>query len=513
MKDSKDYFFEDLLKETEQELEALSEIDDLFDGNDVSADLSTAKNIREKFMTAEEEGVEFPMDGYMELSVSEDEMEVYADFFPPSEGKQRLSTADAEDIINEKNITHGVDSNTVKEALFKCNTEVVPIKNVLIAEGTPPIREIPAHYVIEEKLLGEPGGKKQKEDDTQGIDFRERTPFVLVKTGEVLARMAEKQDGEFGYTVFGKVLPFAKEKVSTPVPGKNTEAGNEIITASLDGRFEMEGDTFYINEVLQVDTDVDYSTGNIDFPGDVILKGQVKDGFKIVSGGSIFCGQTLDASEIIGEKDLIVKQGIIGRKKGSIKVNGRIKAKFIENCYVEAKDTIYVDVGIMNSAVYTTKRVELGKKGIIVGGSLYAQNGVSAAQVGTSMGPRTEIYCGIDYTVSNKMEWIRDNSVKLAFKLKQVEERLKTAKTGKDQLVLLRDKIKESIHKMNEAAQTLVFKLDKNDDAEIIVKGNVFPGVYIEICHYSYVVGREMKGIRFKLNKEKGIIIPEKLMR
>ena len=445
----------------------------------------------------------------MELTVSEDEMEAFADFYPPSEGMKPLSPDEALEILNQRNIVYGINWEEIQNAVFTCNTEHRPVEHVLIAEGKPPTREIPPHYGIEESLLRE---VEKPDAEARRIDYRKISPFVLVKKGTLLARMLPGRKGEFGSTVFGKFIPYGTEKTPQLQPGQNTTREGETIIAARDGRFELQGDEFFVNEVLQITSDVDYSTGNVNFPGDVILQGQIKDGFTIEAGGTIYCAQTMDASEVIGKKDLIVKQGIIGRKKGSIKVDGKIRAKFIENCYVEAGDTISLDVGIINSAVYTSNRLELEKKGVIIGGTIYAQNGVTATQIGTETGPKTEIYCGIDYIVSNKLEWIRDNTVKLAFKLQQIEERLKTDTPQREQLLTLREKIKTSIHGLNESSHALIYKLDKNEEAEIVVRGKIFPGVYLEICHVSYVVGREMSRSRFKLNKEKGIIISEKLV-
>ena len=65
---------------------------------------------------------------------------------------------------------------------------------------------------------------------------------------------------------------------------------------------------------------------------------------------------------------------------------GEVKAKFIENCYVEAGGPVYVENGILNSAIHTLKQVELGRKGVIIGGKIYAQDGVKAVQIGSAMG-------------------------------------------------------------------------------------------------------------------------------
>ena len=122
------------------------------------------------------------------------------------------------------------------------------------------------------------------------------------------------------------------------------------------------------------------------------------------------------------------------------------------------------------------------------------------------MGVKTEINCGIDYSVQQKIEWIKDKTIALAFKLRQIEDGIKRKTSDLKKLNTTRDKIKNTIHKMNEAAKSLIFQLDKSESAEIIAKGTVYPDVYIEICHMSYIVPREMENVRFWLNKEKGKI-------
>ena len=122
------------------------------------------------------------------------------------------------------------------------------------------------------------------------------------------------------------------------------------------------------------------------------------------------------------------------------------------------------------------------------------------------MGVKTEINCGIDYSVQQKIEWIKDKTIALAFKLRQIEDGIKRKTSDLKKLNTTRDKIKNTIHKLNEAAKSLIFQLDKSESAEIIAKGTVYPDVYIEICHMSYIVPREMENVRFWLNKEKGKI-------
>jgi uncharacterized protein (DUF342 family) len=256
---------------------------------------------------------------------------------------------------------------------------------------------------------------------------------------------------------------------------------------------------------------VDYSTGHIDFPGDVIINGEIKDGFRVRAGGSIYCKKTMDASEVVCAGDLLANWGVIGKKKGSVKAGGSVHTRFIENCYVEAKGAICVEVGIMNSTVYSLDTIELGMKGVIVGGTVHGQNKVVATQIGSTMGPRTEIYLGIDYTVKQKLEWLREKNIELAFKLKQVKRKVQSAQNGKKRLLEIQEKLQDALHKMNEATRSLLFQLDKNEEAIVEVRGTVFPGAYIEICHVPYVVSRKIEQVSFRLDKAKGKVLVEHL--
>lgn len=193
-----------------------------------------------------------------------------------------------------------------------------------------------------------------------------------------------------------------------------------------------------------------------------------------------------------------------------IKTRGSVHARFIENCYLEAADDIMVASGIMHSSIYTNGRVLCRPRGLLIGGTVYAQNGVQAYQIGSQMAPKTEIYCGIDYLAMNKMQWIKDKSIQLAYTLRKISEQIPRAKD--DTLLRLqntREKILQTMSKMNEQASALVFGLDKNDAAAVDVYGTIFPGVYIEIAHISFIVHRQMSRVRFRLNKSEGRIVTE----
>jgi uncharacterized protein (DUF342 family) len=501
-----DIFTERLVQEAESTIRQIEEVDFL---GGLEAKAGQEKVEREERGEEQRLYDEVPLstDGSISLSISKDGMTARCSLTPPSGDGSPISMDELSSKLALKKITVGADWNAIKTIVMTCNTERVPMTNVVVARGIQPQAEIPAHIVVEPDLLKDP---MEGTEADKTVDHKTRSPYKMVTKGTILARVVPKKDGVFGSTVQGTAVSFGKERVSYPRHGKGTVFQGTNIIAARDGRFMLKSDSFWINEVLNVQGNVDYTTGHIDFPGDVVIAGEAKRGFNIRAGGSVYCNHIIDATEIVCQGDLQTNQGIIGRKTGIVKVGGSLRAKYIENCHVEVRGSITVLSGCLNAMLFTLDSFQTGIRGMLVGGKLYAQNGIVVSQIGTEAGPRTEVYCGIDYTVQRKLTWIRDRNIELAMKLKQVEKKI-TGGLVEPMLTALQEKLKESIHKLNEAAKSLVNDLDKNDAATVVVNGSIVHGSYIEICHIPYLVTSTMSHVRFHLDKPSGIVVCEKL--
>jgi len=502
MDKGKDFFLEDLVNSTEKLIGDIN-IDELKTELPSQTQEKIQSEVLNKNLKSLNMEIEPVFHGYVDIRITQDDMIAKADFYPPTQGGMLIEEGVVREQLISKGIVHGIDWDAIKTKIEQCNNEMKPITDVIIARGDRLIDEVPQHLVVEEHLLNK---SQEIEKEKQSIDYKQLIYYTLVKKGETLARVAPLIAGKEGKTVKGELIPCKRAKITSIKNSLNTLIEGDRVVATCDGRFEYWNNMIYVKKVFEVLGNVDYKTGNISFPGDVIIHGRVCDGFKVEAGGTIICKEALDASEVVCGKDLVVTRGIIGRNKGTVKVGRVISTKYIENCYVEAKDLIYVETGIMHSMIHTQNKLEMGPKSIIAGGRINAQNGVKAYHIGTKMGVKTDISCGIDYSIQQKIEWIKDKTVALTLKLSEIERILKRKTSEFNKLVALRDKIKNTIHKLNEAAKIFVFQLDKSESAEIIAKGSVYPGVYIEICHVSYIVPRELTNVRFWLNKEKGKI-------
>ena len=472
--------------------------------------LPIVREIEEQVTVPLEPAAEAVTDGHLDLVVSRDEMLAHGGFHAPSgDGKPLLLEA-VQEALQGAQVTAGADWEAIKSCLLTCNEERTDVLDVVVARGKAPIEETPPYLVIADRLISQ---EKETQATAARVDFKELSLFTLVKKAEELAILMPKQAGVMGQTIRGNAVAFGRRRIPFPRPGKNTAWDGGRVVAACDGRFQVTGDAFWVDEVLDILGDIDLRVGNIDFPGDVVIRGEVRDGFTVKAGKSILCTGVIGAARIECGGDLVSQRGIVGREKAVIRTGGAVEAKFLEGCALDADGPVRVRTSILGSTVHTRDRLEMGERGIIIGGIIKAQNGVSAAQIGTERGPRTEIHCGIDFRVEQKLVWIRDRNIALAFKLREIDTKMKTVPKAREVLSPLRDKIKAAIHQLNESARALVSGLDRNEEADVSVRGFVHPGTYIEICHVSHFVTRPRSFLSFRLDKAKGKVVESALDR
>lgn len=87
--------------------------------------------------------------------------------------------------------------------------------------------------------------------------------------------------------------------------------------------------------------------------------------------------------------------GIIGKKIGTVRAGGDIRALFIENARLYAKGDVVVQDSIVRSAVLADGRVDVTEgKGRVIGGSVVAREGIEANEIGSESTVPTVVNAG-----------------------------------------------------------------------------------------------------------------------
>jgi uncharacterized protein (DUF342 family) len=448
-------------------------------------------------------------DGGITVTFAEQDLEARGDFNPPIGSGAPITPDYINTLLEKMNIVYGVRWDTIQEIAFRCNTDRRPVKAVLIAQGDKPVNEV-AEYFELNPYLNAPKIPK----DNARIDYRSYSPFTIVKQEQVLARLRPRKIGRDGKNVHGMVLPHSVIRPEGVRGGSNTKRNDKYIIAAINGQLIQNNNELSVQDNLVIKGPVGYATGNIIFPGDVLIEGPVSDGFKIYSGGSVTIKQTFDVTDVLTKTDLSVAGGIIGRGRALVKVGGTLKTKFIENCRVACRKSIIVDTEIINSSVYTMERVEMGDKGLILGGEIYAVHGLKAGGIGKKAGKATHIHCGVDFTAQQDKEKNNNQLRIIAAKLGRLRELMAVPENdGEKQAKMeeLRHRLEDEQKKTGARISDLLGRLNADENASVEVSGEIAPGTLIEICQIAFFVSEPLRKVRIRLDKSLGKLVSEAL--
>ena len=449
-------------------------------------------------------------DGKIALFFLNNDLEVRGDFYPEIGDGAPITTDYIKELLEKFKINYGLKHDEISAAYTKCTEEKKFVKDVLIASGDAPINEV-MEYTQLNPLLGviTTGGKA---DDS--VDHRARSPFIIVKKGEALAKQKSRKPGKEGANVHGEAMGFQTIRPESVTGGENTRMEGKFILSAIHGQMVVSNGVINVSDSLLIKGAVGYSTGNIDFPGNVEIEGPVSDGFKIYTGGSLTIKQTFDVTDVNTKTDLNVLGGIIGRGQALVKVGGSIKTKFIENCRVACRKTITVDSEIIGSNIFTLESLEMGDKGRIVSSEIYALKGLRACSIGKDTGKSSRIHCGIDFALEQEKEKNNNLLRLLAAKLNRLKDLMASPEIDSDKMAKF-EAVRERLEEEQQKTQTRITEIlgitNNHCDAVIEITGQISPGTLIEICQTSLNVTEPLSKVRIKLERESSKLITEKL--
>ena len=147
--------------------------------------------------------------------------------------------------------------------------------------------------------------------------------------------------------------------------------------------------------MLDIQGDVDFSTGDINFIGDINIEGDVLSGFTIRAMGNIHVGGVVEAgSSVEAGGDLVVVKGILGDGTTVTRSHRSVFSKYIENATIYARENLQTDC-IINGSIYCDGEVRVRSgRGCIMGGRIWAAKMVNVSTVGAQSECRTSIALG-----------------------------------------------------------------------------------------------------------------------
>lgn len=330
------------------------------------------------------------LDAQINVHLSQNQMAAWVIIYPPIGQGQEFDAEMLSQTLKQFKVSFGLDTALLESlpTLENRYFHIFPIaRGVYPTDGVD--GEVIDHFprVIEHEVVV---------DEYNQVDYTSLNLVHNVQEGDVICDIKLETPGVDGNTVTGSVL-HAHNGVKPPIPqGRNTalsEDGTKLL-ASCTGHVEFSVRSFQVRAVLDVPGDVDYSIGNINFLGDVHVRGDITSGFTVRAAGNIQVDGVVEAATVEAGGNLVVACGVTGQDRAIIRAHQRIYSKYLENCYAYAREGIQTDC-IINCNVYSDTDVLVRSgRGTIIGGVIRASKEISATTVGSKNETATSLILG-----------------------------------------------------------------------------------------------------------------------
>ena len=456
------------------------------------------------------------------------------------------------DSITSELITLGLQINTLgKENIAKFVADINEKKQpetVIVAQGTPPVADTNGYvkklYTEAEKpepatpkdsssennddgeeedqsLTCNPEAANQQQKPVENKDgtpdresHYEKSCFVFVDENQPLVQLIPPTPGTDGTDIFGKPVPRAKGREAEIQLRKNVRFGDpdkegaeeraDIVYATSYGKLNHTYKKIWIDEDLEVHSEVDFSIGNINFKNNVDIFRSVLDLFRVRAGKNLTIRGIVEASQVESGENMILKGGMAGKEKGCAVCKGNLECKFITSSKVQcigdisfAKEIMYCDLECGGKII--------SENGQLAGGNISAFKGVKVHTLGSDAGSKTILDIGINEDLKTRAANTKPEVKKLRMQAEKVravvepllaqQKRLTNEQKEKaTELLYETYELDSKADELMEKLKTAYMNSIENAVLSVEVSGKIHPNVIIRFPRGESKVNEEIKG-------------------
>ena len=450
-----------------------------------------------------------PKDFFIKIEMPPAKTDAYIYITPPENGGKHFTKDDVYAAIKRFNIKFGLNEEVVNSIV----SDMKYSQRIHIATAQMPVNgeNGTITYNYSQKVEAAP-----KEDDFGFVDYKDLGLIRTVYQGDVIAEITPPTEGVPGVDVTGGVMRQIPGKKASYTVGKNTrltEDGLQIV-ADIDGHLVCRGGIFSVENIVTISGDVDVAVGNIDFVGDVIIKGSVLEGFKVSSKSNIMVsGAVLEAGG-----NVVIKNGCIN---SNITAHGTFSALFCEHSKIKCDGDVsaqnYVICDVYCGGTLITK----GMNGGIIGGRYVVLNTITVSNIGSRNYIPTEITLGDNAILAEEKNQLNIKIAKLQKSIDELtlivnflnEKKKELHHLPDDKEFILgnaaRQKIVNNVEisNANKRIREIDVALATKQNLYAVCKGHIFPGVKITINDITFLAQNEYVNSRVFINSSGEITV------
>ena len=302
--------------------------------------------------------------------------------------------------LQDQNVVEGIQTESIEWMAHEIFSGRQHLGLHKIAVGTPPRHGQDSELellVEQEERYGE-----VKEDGSR--TFEDVDSGKTVTKGEEIAQLSPPTKGTVGRSVSGEEIPchHGVERGVKAGTGTRTDKDPYGILhyyAGTNGVLAHSPNELAVMDSLVIEGDVGYETGNLEFKGEIVVKGSVQKGYNVKASGDVIIFGHVDGATIAAGGNAIIGEGIYGRKT-MVVTRGDVRAQFVNESKLRAGGDIVLTAYGTDATLRTDGSIWVGVpggnvEGSLVGGRAWSRGGIEVAIAG-GRNASTELTCGLD---------------------------------------------------------------------------------------------------------------------
>ncbi len=440
---------------------------------------------------AGKESVKIVVDSrHIRTEISEDGYEVYA--VAEQEG---LDLSDIQAILEADGIVYGVDLNAARWVLENAG------QRGLVARGSRHSDGSDGFFKLTE-LRPQTDGEKR---------FRVKNVFA----GDTVGEIHKPGEGSIGIDVFGRKVQPKEGKAANLFTGpkiKRIESGDKILLeATEDGFLQVGSASVEISPEFTVRQDVDYSDGEIEFAGSLVVIGDVKGSGSLKIRHDVHIEGSVEDAKIIAGGNVVIDGSFVGRGDGLLRAGGNVEVNVVLNQMIEAEGSITIGKESVNAHLIAGEAI-IAPNARIMGGTLTAGDKIEINTLGGELYSTTRVKLGmaellrenaiaIDKEIETQSKGVEQlkNEIYLLVR-ERIESNNFTAEKA-EQLKLLQDKLRRQNDALKELAdkkQAKVVELNRKRSPKLTILGIIHQSVVAEINGVRVPIKRSFSNVTFE---------------
>ena len=219
------------------------------------------------------------VDASVKVVVSDNHLEANMCVFSPQFSGKDITVEAMRQALKDEHVVYGIDEELLEEiAANKLYDKIFTVASGYAAVDGENGR-VKNLFDTDKKLV-----PRKLEDGS--VDYRDLGLIVNVRVNDLICEIVPETQGEEGMNVYGQVIAPRPGRPPLVPQGSNTviSADGTKLFAAESGNLVYMGGRFNVVTTFQISSDIDVKTGNINFLGDVVIKGSVQEGFSVTAG-------------------------------------------------------------------------------------------------------------------------------------------------------------------------------------------------------------------------------------